>query len=138
MSEKIIERDELAEPEIFSIASPQPVTGLDQVRAMRPAMIFYATATCWWTANPDDLYHHQPSGLPCDPRGCTLFQTDDIEGFLQAAEGTPGHYGKHGLAAFILAYHGNVVTADGRPTSFRKWESYDRLLDSQNTGKATS
>ena len=126
MNNKQVTQDQFTEPTNVSIPDPQPVRSLAQVRAMKPKMIFYATATCWWTANPDDLY--TSVGLPSDPRGCTLFETEDVEGFLKSAEEHPDHYGEYGLDAFILAYHGNVVTADGRPTSFRKWDSYNALL----------
>ncbi|HXI16474.1 MAG TPA: hypothetical protein VNM48_08885, partial [Chloroflexota bacterium] len=49
--------------------------------------------------------------------------------FIRMAEKNPDHYGRHGIKAFIAAYHGNVLTEDGKPTSLRDWEDYNRLLD---------
>ncbi len=50
-------------------------------------------------------------------------------GFIEAAKADPGYYGRHGLEAFVAAYHGNVVTDDGRATSLETWEEYNQLLD---------
>lgn len=126
---KIVQYDELTEPSGVRIASPQPVFSLNQIRETEPKMIFYATSTCWWTANANDLYKDSSTGLPCDPRGCTLLQTDNIEGFLKSAVENSDHYGKYGLTAFVLAYHGNIIKPDGSPTSFRRWDDYNQLLD---------
>lgn len=106
-------------------------TTIADVRSARPSRIYYAMHTCWWAFRASDLYKLQSSGLPCDPRGSVLMmsQEGDFEGFLQAAEANPSHYGKHGLRAFEAALHGNVTTRDGRPTSFRTWDAYNELLD---------
>ena len=104
---------------------------LADVRAARPAKIYYGASTCWWTHDPRDLYTDQHSRLPCDPRSGMLFETQDIEGFLANAELHPEHYGQHGLYAFEAAHHGNVQVSrdDCRWTCFRAWEDYNRLLD---------
>ena len=128
---------------MVKIANPRTLTNLDEIRAAKPEMVFYSTKTCWWTANPDDLCcsHGNPmstcpdgmSQLPVDPAGAPLFQTDEVELFLQDAESHPEHYGRHGLEAFILAYHGNIVSEDGLPRCAVGWDSYNKLLDEEES-----
>ncbi len=60
-------------------------------------------------------------------------ETRNVEGFLRGAEENPEYYGPHGLAAFELALHGNVLAGDGNPTCFEKWEEYGALLDAPAT-----
>jgi len=95
--------------------------------------IYYARFTCWWTNNPLDLYSHPDSNLPVDPRGSVLFEMSDPLRFLESAEKTPDFYGKYGLRAFMLGYHGcvQVRQEDGRslPTSLEKWQEYNDLID---------
>ena len=104
---------------------------LDQVRAAKPTKIYYGVRTCWWTHNPLHLSKHQGTGLPCDPRGGVLFETDKVEEFLSAAEQSPGHYGRFGLQAFIAAHHLNCVIGkdNPRPWCFPSWDEYNRLID---------
>jgi hypothetical protein len=104
---------------------------LEDVRAARPAMIFYGANTCWWTHDPNHLGRLPDSGLPCDPRGGVLFQTDDVEGFLRAAEEAPDHYGRHGLQAFVAAHHENCTMGDDDPTpwAFPTWDEYNDAID---------
>lgn len=116
---------------------------MEEVRraAQKSGMIFYGANTCWWTTDREHLYRHS-SGLPCDPRGGMLFQTDKPEDFLKAAEQNIGYYGKYGLRAFLLAYHGCVVVRDGNkaglPTCGAEWEDYEKLLDeAEMEGAAT-
>lgn len=106
-------------------------------------MVFYGINTCWWAISWGQLYKHRPHvmtiagretmspGLPCDPRGGMLLQTEDVDGFFDSAIKNAVHYGKHGLRAFLAAYHGNVVVSqiDQRPTCFAGWEDYNRVLD---------
>jgi hypothetical protein len=113
------------------------------VREAKPAKIYYGANTCWWTHDPEHvrqtraafavLHPDVPAAnhLPCDPRGGVLFETDDVEGFLAAAEEKPEHYGHHGLAAFMAAHHLNCVRSRSDPRSwcFREWDDYSRLLD---------
>lgn len=103
------------------------------VRAAKPAMIFYGANTCWWTHDARHLGRHA-SGLPCDPRGGMLFQTEDVEAFLADAERNATFYGKHGLKAFEAAHHVNctVGVLDPRPTCFSSWDDYNRILDEQH------
>ncbi len=114
---------------------------IDEVRKQKPAMIYYGAITCWWTHDvrhlcriPED---RQGAGLPCDPRGGVLLQTDDIDGFFKAAEDNPSHYGKHGIKAFEAAHHLNctVSESDRRSTCFREWDDYNRILDESAAGK---
>lgn len=105
---------------------------LHDVRSEKPSTIYYSTKTCWWTHKASDLYCSS-YGLPCDPRSGMLLQTDDVEGFLRAAEEHSSSYGRHGLRAFEAAHHGNVVVSaqDPRPTCFTTWEEYNQLLDNE-------
>lgn len=99
-------------------------------------MIYYAAWTCWWTHNKNDLYKTD-SGIPCDPRGAVLFQTDDVKGFLKATIKDPTYYGKHGLEAFIAAHHANCYTDEmrARHWSFKSWDEYNAILDRQKEFK---
>lgn len=106
------------------IADPQPVKSLDDVRALNPEMIYYSVGTCWWTANPDDLYD---GPVPLDPAGSPLMQTDEIEDWLTWPEQNLGHY--KSVEAFILAYHGNVVDEAGNPVCATGWETYQKLVE---------
>ncbi len=78
------------------------------------------------------------AALPCDPRGGMLFETDNVEGFLKSAEEHAGHYGKHGLRAFLAAHHANCVVSltDMRHTCFEGWQAYNDALDRLDARKA--
>lgn len=141
---------------------------LNDVRAAKPAKIYYAARTCWWTHDPRHLSVTQSSeaaitltaenyllnalspnskrtisecyerarkvhapGLPCDPRGSVLFETDNIEAFLTAAEENPARYGKHGLRAFVAAHHQNCFAAlfYEKHWSETTWQHYNDALD---------
>ena len=100
------------------------------VRAAHPATIYYGALTCWWSdAPPPYRTRSDFGGLPCDPRGGVLMQTEDAEAFLRSAEENPDSYGKHGLRAFEAALHGNVVAENGKPTCSQAWDEYNNLLD---------
>lgn len=111
---------------------------LEEVRAAQPAMIYYATSTCWWTHDPEHLGRHPENGLPCDPRGSMLFETDDAQDFLKSAIENDEHYGKHGLRAFMAAHHLNCQIVEPgkapRPWSLREWAEYNAFLDALNAG----
>ena len=49
--------------------------------------------------------------------------------FILNALSNQTHYGKYGLTAFMAAYHGNVTTDDGKPTSLVSWNEYNELID---------
>jgi len=124
-------------------------TTLQMVRDSKPKMVFYGANTCWWTTNPEDLGTTQPrndrfmgellpdpGGIPCDPRGGVLFQTENVENFLDTAEANAKHYGPNGLDAFMAAYHGNLMAksntnpdADWKPWCFASWGEYNVVLD---------
>ena len=78
--------------------------------------------------------------LPCDPRGSVLFQTEDVQGFLNAAASNPQHYGKHGLRAFMAAHHSNAQLSltDPRPWSAESWDEYNAALDRLDERKGQS
>jgi len=96
---------------------------------------YFAVHTCWWGF---DTYYTVPGaahGLPCDPRGSVLMEAPAPD-FIASAEKNPDYYGKHGLRAFAAAFHGNVLTLNGRPTSFAGWEVYNQLLDAVDAADA--
>jgi hypothetical protein len=102
---------------------------LDEARArcLESGKVFYAALTCWFGWWP--MYTtHSNICLPCDPRGSVLYESDKVSEFFAAAEARAGFYGEHGLRTFLLAFHGCLVTVDGRPTSLRRWDSYERVL----------
>ena len=121
---------------------------LEQIRAARPAMIYYSANTLWWTHDASHLYvlinrratpqvvarvmppapgAHQ---LPCDPRGSVLLQTENVEEWLSAAEGKPEHFGKHGLRAFLASHHLNSqLGVSERPWCSPSWGEYNDAID---------
>lgn len=119
-----------------------------------PPMIYYAVSSCWWTHNAEDLDRlpggkltiNRPGGgeeeiespgLPCDPRGSVLMQTDKPEEFLAAAKKNPSHYGRHGLDAFMAAHHDNCYLSrrDQRHWSFAGWDEYNDSIDNPTEGE---
>jgi hypothetical protein len=109
------------------------ITSIEQLLALKPEMIWYSANTCWWTHKEEHLCNHPEAGLPCDPLGGMLFQTNQAEGFLKAAEANAAHYGKHGIKAFLAAHNDNMVVSetDQRVTCFRTWSEYNDVLDKQ-------
>lgn len=105
---------------------------LEDIRALspKPKMIFYGANTCWWTHDPNHLSRNT-SGLPCDPRGGVLLQTENVEGFLNAAEEAASRYGKHGLEAFTAAHHLNCRLRENldHATCLRTWQEYNDVID---------
>jgi len=105
---------------------------LDTVKKKNASKIFYGARTCWWTVDPKDLYTND-AGLPVDPLGGVLFETENVRKFLLLAENNTKHYGKFGLRTFLAAYHGNcVVKESGLPTSFPEWRFYEAILEYQD------
>lgn len=99
-------------------------------------IVVWSTGTPWWYILADEeerLPYSNAFGIPVDPLGAPLVQHDDATEFIASAKSNPGHYGKHGLAAFFAAYHGNVTVrrAGGEvvPTAFSCWDQYNDLLD---------
>jgi hypothetical protein len=74
-------------------------------------------------------------GIPTDPRGGVLFQTEDIEGFLQAAIDNQTAYGKHGLRAFIAAHNDNCFLPNGRNWCSENWDEYNTAIDEMDVAK---
>ncbi|MGH9767207.1 MAG: hypothetical protein ACREAB_07210 [Blastocatellia bacterium] len=112
---------------------------IEDIRRAKPDMIFYGANTCWWTHDPAHLSRTTGGRLegghkiqlPSDPRGGVLFQTDNIEAFLKAAEEDAGHYGRHGLRAFMAAHHGNSFKSldDPIPWCAPTWDEYNNAID---------
>lgn len=128
----------------------EPQITLDEIkgRVRRTGFVCYGMRSCWWAEHTFYALPKQPGdrlpGLPVDPRGGPLMQVDgrstfggerhDPLEFIRMAERNPSHYGRHGMAAFIAAYHGNVLDEHGNPTCLRNWEDYNRLLDGAAPG----
>ena len=132
------------------IADKRTLTNLDEIREHE--QVWYSAKTCWWTTREEDLCcaHGMPmkgsncpneDGIPLDPSGSPLLMAS-VGDFLRNAEGKNmrgGVYGKHGIDAFILAYHGNVievVSAAGKddvewPRCAVGWDMYNKLLDGE-------
>ncbi len=93
---------------------------------------YYAVHTCWWSFTTPYTLPVPGSavigGLPCDPTGSVLMEADAVK-FIESAEANFAHYGKHGLRAFAAAFHGNVLTINGKPTALCGWDHYNALLD---------
>lgn len=66
-------------------------------------------------------------GIPLDPLGSPLLQTDKPLECLMSVENNPEHFGDHGMDAFLLAHHQNC-----EGSIFREWEPYNRILDELN------
>lgn len=111
------------------------LTSLQDVLDAKPDTVWYSSRTCWWTTNPDHLEETRigrgdsKGSIPTDPAGAPLFMTNNVEGFLKDAADHADHYGKHGIDAFMLAYHGNVENEDGMPRCSTQWDQYNQLLD---------
>lgn len=119
---------------------------IDQIRALKPKMIYYGARTCWWTHDAAHLGKTPPlpenfrpkgatsdfgAGIPCDPRGGVLFQTEDVEGFLSQAENNASKYGENGIAAFIASHHLNCKTNKGDHTCFTSFQEYNNIINAQ-------
>lgn len=99
-----------------------------QLLASSTNRMVYAMNSCWWkVGNP--CYALAEKGLPCGPRSEVLLETEDPSSFLKAAQNGIAHYGKWGLCALFTAYHGNVLTDGGLPTSLNEWYQYNDLMD---------
>jgi len=124
---------------------------IEQIKQRKQPMIFYGANTCWWSDDPNHLGQTPPrvlvinnrevqgGGLPCDPRQGMLMETRTPEEFLRLSEENPSYYGKHGIRAFMAAYHGVVVVLKGggqrQPWCFTSWDEYNELLDRIDAAK---
>jgi hypothetical protein len=122
----------------FRLTRKVGAADIEALAADRNLQAVYSVATPWWSKLAEGFVYRSPTnGLPCDPRGAMLMQADFAD-FWKAAKEKPEHYGKHGLEAFVAAFHGNVEveTADGRgwlPTALNAWDDYNRLLDEKES-----
>lgn len=117
---------------------------MEEIRRDRLQWIFYSVASPWWTHHLPTEYHTK-GGLPCDPRGAMLFETQrgDALKFIQLAIDNPDRYGKHGLRTFMAALHGCVhavtILQCGSekclPTCLDTWNDYNRLIDLKDHGE---
>ena len=114
-------------------------------RLKKTKIVLYGAQSCWWATSWVEVYKHPINQLPCDPLGGMLMQTDDgnIQSamqFIESAKSNPGHYGKHGIRAFLLAHHGCVQVISPRtgnkvPTCFGTWGEYNELIDEMENRK---
>lgn len=61
--------------------------------------------------------------IPMDPSGSPLYRHDSPELWMREAISSPGHYGRHGLDAFILTHHKNSLTM------FKTWAAVNAKID---------
>lgn len=119
---------------------------VEDIKKLKPKMIFYGALTPWWTHDPAHLSKTpkgtlkilnpntggekevETGGLPADPLGCVLFQTEDVDGFLNNAIANTQHYGKHGIRAFEATHHSNAKALN-IIKCFEDWRSYNAWLD---------
>jgi len=102
----------------------------------------YAVHSPWWSLFEDEWMPYRCPGtrIPCDPRGSVLMQ-GNLRQFWDTAIGSPEHYGRHGINAFMLAFHGNLEVLKAEtlrylPTSLDSWDAYNDLLDMSPSGTA--
>jgi hypothetical protein len=118
-------------------------------------VIYYSSRTPWWTHREEDLCKTKPlknvtfttpgghswttdiRELPCDPRGAPLYRTrpGDALSFIEEAEASPDHYGKHGIKAFMAAHAKNCGIIPGQSWALENWEQYNDLIDVSETVK---
>lgn len=98
--------------------------------------IFYGSHTCWWSHDAADLSKSPgPISIPVDSRGGTLFEAHDWRKFLETAASSEGHYGRHGLTAFLMAHHKNSFACeppDPKPSRHyceSDWGAYNDAID---------
>lgn len=120
---------------------------VEDIRKLKPKMIYYGAQTPWWTHDPahlcstgklkmmmktgqhdKEMKEVESPGLPCDPLGGMLMQTDKVDAFLDAAKANPQHHGKHGLRAFEAAHHSNAQALN-IVKCFKSWDLYNAWLD---------
>lgn len=117
------------DPSLFIINKFSSFIDPGDIFIYKPSMIFYGAVTPWWTCKSYDLIK-LPSGIPCDPLGGVLFQTNKIEAFMKSATENPSHYGKYGIKTFMLAHHGNVLVKNTKQaTALKNWDEYNKLID---------
>lgn len=64
--------------------------------------------------------------IPLDPTGSPLYMTDNPLDFIKKSEGRPGHFGRHGIKAFLMAHHQNTKVHG------LNWNFYNQMLDQLN------
>lgn len=112
------------------------LTLLEKAKQDPYQLVCYDTRSPWWCLLRDNPYRTAPTGpaghcFPASPRGSLLLETE-LDKFLTAAieKGDPsGHYGKHGLNAFMLAYEGNLVDSSGRSIVHDSWVEYNLAIE---------
>lgn len=98
---------------------------------------FYSANCCWWTSFPDDLGRlppmtykdgvgvvPNPGGhqLPCCPHCHSVLLQAPLKEFIEAAQSKPEHYGKLGLAVFVMSHERNIHQC------YQKFEMYEIFL----------
>lgn len=90
--------------------------------------VYFSDKSCWWTHHrshcPRDIH-----GLRC-PAGGAIYMEKNWEGWFEAAEANPAHYGYRGMDAFIAAHHQNCRNpATGGAFASPSWVPYNAGVD---------
>lgn len=99
-------------------------------------MIYYGTRTCWWGhasahlgALPSTRGYEEFGGLPCDPRGGVLLQTDNWRSWLvKSRAGHDKDSPAFGIARFMAAHHLNAFNERGAHWAVPGWPAYEQAL----------
>ena len=97
-------------------------------------MIYYAMQTCWWGHSAQHIgalpsSNPEFGGMPCDPRGAVLMQTDTWRNFLTTSrEKHEAESPRFGLARFMAGHHLNAFNEGGAHWSANRWIEYEAAL----------
>lgn len=112
---------------------------LDQVKADiksdKCKVIYMCSKSMWWTHDSNDLSDafmlatkNYPgvytTGVNYSPLGEVCIINKDPKKWLATSERFTKHYGKHRLAALMMAHHQNNSTH-----FYNKWKRYNDLID---------
>lgn len=98
-------------------------------------MIYYGMNTCWWGHDSDHLgflptpFSGSLGGLPCDPRGGVLLQTENWRHWLSASRAKHQAESRFGLARLMAAHHTNSFLNTGMRWCEPSWDRYDEALE---------
>jgi hypothetical protein len=108
---------------------------LDEIKALKPTLLWVARHTGWWTHRKEDLQKNK-EGKASDPFGGPVDVISNVKDFLQwvKVKALEGSYGRHGITAFIGAHNDNcrVSATDDRPTCMATWKEYNDVIIAQN------
>lgn len=95
--------------------------------------VYYSDKSCWWSHQRGHAYRAPKPGemavMMC-PLGGAIFMERNWEGWFEAAEDNPAHYGYRGLDAFVAAHHQNCRNAQtGGAFASPSWVPYNAGVD---------